>query len=277
MKFDLDTAWKDTTRLLRGSLGLLAVIAGVFYFLPYFAAVLWIPGLAELSSGQIDTSSAAMEARMNELLSGYWWALLLLFILQSVGLLAMLALLRRRARPTVAEALKIGARSVWTYLAASILAGFAISLLIILLISVPVAIGLSALAVIGGILAFVGGIYLFTKLSIVSPVIAIDGELSPIRSLRRAWRLTKGNSLRIFFFYFLLFIAYLVISTIISMLISLIFALGGAEAQLFGEAFNGAFMNTLAALLFACVLASVHAQLTRLYERHRDESNRTTS
>ena len=270
MKFDLDTAWKDTTRLLRDGFGLLAVIAGVFYFVPYFAAVLWIPGLAELSSGQIDTSSAAMEAQMNELLAGYWWALLLLFILQSIGFLTMLALLRRRAKPTVAEALQIGVKSVGTYLAASLLAGFAIGLLVLLLISVPAAIGLNIAVAIGGILALVGSIYLFTKLSIVSPVIAVEGELSPVRSLVRAWKLTKGNSIRMFFFYFLLFIAYLVISTIVSMVISLVFALGGAETQLFGQALNSALMNALAAILFTCILASVHAQLARLRERGED-------
>ena len=277
MKFDLDTAWKDTTRLLRDGFGLLAVIAGVFYFLPYFAAVLWIPGLAELSSGQIDPSSAAMEARMNELLAGYWWALLLLFLLQSIGFLAMLALLRRRAKPTVAEALQIGAKSVGSYLVASLLAGFAIALLLLVLVSIPAAIGLSVAVVIGAMLATVGAIYLFTKLSIVSPVIAVEGELSPIRSLGRAWSLTKGNSLRMFFFYFLLFIAYLVISTIVSMLISLVFALGGTEIQLFGQAFNSALMNALAAILFTCVLASVHAQLTRLRERGEDRAGTAAS
>ena len=35
MKFDLDTAWKDTMGLLTRNLGLLAVVAGVFFFLPY--------------------------------------------------------------------------------------------------------------------------------------------------------------------------------------------------------------------------------------------------
>ena len=32
MKFNLDTAWKDASRLLSRNLGLLAVVAGVFFF-----------------------------------------------------------------------------------------------------------------------------------------------------------------------------------------------------------------------------------------------------
>ncbi|MBL4858488.1 MAG: hypothetical protein JKY36_04730, partial [Erythrobacter sp.] len=94
MKFDLDTAWKDTTRLLRDNFSLLAVVAGVFYFIPYAAALLWIPGLADLTMGQFDPSSPETEAMANEMFAGYWWALVLLGIVQGIGLLAMLALLK---------------------------------------------------------------------------------------------------------------------------------------------------------------------------------------
>jgi len=273
MKFDLDTAWKDTTRLLRDNFGLLAVVAGVFYFIPYAAALLWIPGLAELTMGQFDPSSAEMEAMANEMLAGYWWALVLLGIIQGTGLLAMLALLRRRANPTVGQAISTGSKSVLSYLAAQMLQAMVLAIVVFLLIGIPVATGLTPLAVIGGIAGLVVVAYVLTKLSIAAPVIAIDSQLNPVAALTRSWRLTKGNSVRLFFFFFLLLIAYIVISTIVSMIFALLFAMGGAEVQSFGQAISASLMNALLALFFACVLAAIHTQLTRLHNTSAERNS----
>lgn len=264
MKFDLDTAWKDTTSLVRDNFGLLAVVAGVFYFLPYLAAMLWVPGLSELMMGQFDPNDSAMEARVNAMLADYWWALLLLSIMQTTGFLGMIALLRRRANPTVGEALKIGARGVASYLAASLLMGFAIGLAMVVLVLPGSISGLAILTVFGIIAAIIVSLYLFTKFSISPPIVAIDEELNPIKVLRRSWQLTKGNSVRLFLFYALLIVAYIVVSLVVSMVFSLVFALGGAEAQTFGQAFSSSLMNALFAILFTGVLAAVHGQLTRL-------------
>ncbi len=274
MKFDLDTAWKDTARLMRDNFGLLAVVAGVFYFVPYAAALLWIPGLAELTMGQFDPSTAEMEAMANEMLAGYWWALVILGIVQGAGLLAMLALLRRRANPTVGQAISTGGKSVLSYIGAQLLQAVILVLVAFLLIGIPVATGLTPLAIIGGIAGLVAVAYILTKLSVAAPVIAIDGQLNPVAALTRSWHLTKGNSVRLFSFYFLLLVAYIVISTIVSMVLALLFAMGGAEVQSFGQAISASLMNALLALFFACVLAAIHTQLTRL---HGASANRDTA
>jgi len=274
MKFDLDTAWKDTTRLLRDNFSLLAVVAGVFYFIPYAAALLWIPGLAELTMGQFDPSSPETEAIANEMFAGYWWALVLLGIVQGIGLLAMLALLKRRASPTVGQAISAGGKSVLSYIAAQLLQAIILAIVIFLLIGLPVASGLTPLAVIGGIAGLVVVAYVLTKLSIAAPIIAIDGQLNPVAALTRSWHLTKGNSVRLFFFYFLLLVAYIVISTIVSMVFALLFAMGGADVQSFGQAISASLMNALLALFFAGVLAAIHTQLTRL---HSTSADRTTA
>ncbi|MBA4764059.1 MAG: glycerophosphoryl diester phosphodiesterase membrane domain-containing protein [Erythrobacter sp.] len=272
MKFDLDTAWKDTTRLLRDNFSLLAVVAGVFYFIPYAAALLWIPGLAELTMGQFDPSSPETEAMANEMFAGYWWALVLLGIVQGIGLLAMLALLKRRASPTVGQAISAGGKSVLSYIAAQLLQAVILAIVIFLLIGLPVASGLTPLAIIGGIAGLVVVAYVLTKLSIAAPIIAIDGQLNPVAALTRSWHLTKGNSVRLFFFYFLLLVAYIVISTIVSMVFALLFAMGGAEVQSFGQAISASLMNALLALFFAGVLAAIHTQLTRLHSTSADRN-----
>lgn len=272
MKFDLDTAWKDTTRLLRDNFSLLAVVAGVFYFIPYAAALLWIPGLADLTMGQFDPSSPETEAMANEMFAGYWWALVLLGIVQGIGLLAMLALLKRRASPTVGQAISAGGKSVLSYIAAQLLQAVILAIVIFLLIGLPVASGLTPLAIIGGIAGLVAVAYVLTKLSIAAPIIAIDGQLNPVAALTRSWHLTKGNSVRLFFFYFLLLVAYIVISTIVSMVFALLFAMGGAEVQSFGQAISASLMNALLALFFAGVLAAIHTQLTRLHSTSADRN-----
>ena len=272
MKFDLDTAWKDATRLLRDNFSLLAVVAGVFYFIPYAAALLWIPGLAELTMGQFDPSSPETEAMANEMFAGYWWALVLLGIVQGIGLLAMLALLKRRANPTVGQAISAGGKSVLSYIAAQLLQAVILAIVIFLLIGLPVASGLTPLAIIGGIAGLVVVAYVLTKLSIAAPIIAIDGQLNPVAALTRSWHLTKGNSVRLFFFYFLLLVAYIVISTIVSMVFALLFAMGGAEVQSFGQAISASLMNALLALFFAGVLAAIHTQLTRLHSTSADRN-----
>ena len=264
MKFDLDTAWKETTSLVRDNFRLLAVLAGVFYFLPYMAALLWVPGMSELVMGQFDPNSDRMEAMVQSMFADYWWAFILLTVVQGIGLLSMLALLRRRANPTVAEAMRVGVRSVASYVVATILMGFAIGLAAVLIVAPGALTGMAVLSVIGIIVLVAAIFYLFTKFSMVSPVIGIDGVLNPIEALSRSWKLTKGNSLRIFFFYVLLMVAYFVISTVVSLVFSLVFALGGAEAQTFGNAFSASLMQAVFAVVFIGVLAAVHAQLTRL-------------
>ena len=264
MKFDLDTAWKDTISLVWANLGLLAVISGVFYFIPYLAALLWIPGFSEIAMGQFNPDSAQMEAMVQTLFADYWWAIILLMIVQGIGFLAMLALLRRRASPTVGEALQVGARSVLSYIGASLLMGFLIGLAAILIVAPGALTGLAVLNVIGVIILIGMILYVFTRFSIVAPVIAIDDELNPVRAISRSWKLTGGSSLRIFFFYALLMVAYFVISAVVSMLFSLLFALMGAEAQTFGNAFASSLMNAIFAGVFAGVLAAVYAQLIRL-------------
>ncbi|MAQ65167.1 MAG: hypothetical protein CMN69_00490, partial [Sphingomonadaceae bacterium] len=208
MKFDLDTAWKDTTSLLTRNLGLLAVIAGVFFFIPYAGIAIALPGMGELETAQASGNVDAMMAAVTDLYKTYWWAFLIIAILQGIGLLSMLALVRRRANPTVGEALSTGLRSVPSYIAAQLLQTALIALIAALLVGIGAVTGVSALAALGGIIAFVVICYVVVKLSLAAPIIAIEGELNPVKVLKRSWALTRGNSVRLFFFYLLLLVAF---------------------------------------------------------------------
>ncbi len=264
MKFDLDTAWKDAMGLLSRNRGLLAVIAGVFFFLPYAALAIALPGMGDLEAAQASGNLDAMMGAINDLYASYWWVYLILAIVQGTGLLAMLALVRRRANPTVGEALSTGVKSVPTYIAAQLLQTALFAIVAGLLIGVGAVTGLPALAVLGGVIAFVVVCYIVTKLSLAAPVIAIEGQLNPIRALQRSWALTRGNSIRLFFFYLLLLAAFVVLSIVISLVLGLAFAIAGEQAALLGEAVISGLLNAIMIVVIVCVLAAVHTQLGRL-------------
>ena len=264
MKFDLDTAWKDATGLLSRNLSLLAVIAGVFFFLPYAGITIAIPEMADLQQAQASGNGEVMLAAVADLYTAYWWVFLILAVVQSAGLLAMLALVRRRANPTVGEALTTGARSVPSYIAAQLIQSALVVIVAMLLVGLGAAFGLQLLAALGGVIAFVLICYIVTKLSLAAPVIAIEGELNPVRALQRSWALTRGNSMRLFAFYVLLLIAFVVLSAVLSLVLGLAFALGGEEAALLGEAIVSGLVNSAMIVVMVCVLAAVHTQFRRL-------------
>lgn len=264
MKFDYDQAWRDTTTLLSGNIGLLAVIAGIFFFLPYAALMVALPGMGAMTQPDPAAGPEAMMGAMMDFYRDYWWALLAIGIVQGIGMLAMLALLRRRANPTVGEALATGVKSVLPYLGAQILQTLAVTAIVLVLVGGASLTGSMALAVLFGIVALVLALYVFTKLSLVAPVIAIEGVLNPITALRKSWTLTKGNSVRLFFFYLLILIACMVAGGLLSLILNLGFALGGEEVQLFGAAVVSALINSALVVLFVALLAAIHTQLARL-------------
>ena len=264
MKFDLDTAWKDTMGLLSRNFGLLAVLAGVFFFLPYAGFMIAVPEMGAMQSAQAGGDFEVVMAAVTELYLDYWWVFLLLALIQGVGLLGMLALVRRRANPTVGEALATGARSVPSYIAAQLLQTALIVIVATLLLTVGALTGLNALAVLGGIIAFVITCYIVTKLSLAAPVIAIEGQLNPVKALQRSWSLTRGNSMRLFLFYLLLTVAFIVVSAVVSLVLGLVFALAGEQGALLGEAIVSGLLNAVMIVLMVCVMAAVHTQFSRL-------------
>ena len=46
MKLDINRAWTDAINLIQTNLSVVAVVAGVFFFLPYLAFALLMPEMA---------------------------------------------------------------------------------------------------------------------------------------------------------------------------------------------------------------------------------------
>ena len=260
MKFDMNLAWREASGMVSVNAQVLAIIAGVFFFLPSFAMALFAP-MPEPTTGMDETQAMKMVgAYYSE--AAPW--LILVGIAQAIGVLALLALLTDRRRPTVGEALKSGAVSFLPYFAAQLLLGVAVALAFVVIIGAATASGSVALAAILFPLGFVGLVYVMTKTSLTAPVIVIDGLRNPIRALSRSWNLTKGNSLRLFGFYFLVFLAFIVIMIVISMIVGLIstIALGAGMLSQIANGIMSGFAGALLVVYFVAIIASAHRQLS---------------
>lgn len=262
MKFDMSAAWNEAVRMLSANRQVLLVVAGVFFFLPSVAyGLVFNSQMAGIEAAQAsDPDPGPMLRAMMGMFQEYWWILLLTTIVQWFGTLSMLVLLTDRSRPTVGEALKIGARLVLPYLGAQLLVSCLFGLLLLLPIATGASAGVGA-AVLVGLVAAIVLIYLFTKFLLVSPVIAVERVLNPLAAMGRSWRLTKGNSLRLFLFVFLLSIAFIVVASVASMIAGLVFALAGAEAALVGDAIVSGLVNALFTAIFVAALAAAYRQL----------------
>ncbi len=259
-KFDMSRAWNEALAMLSANRETVLIIAGLFFFLPYLGMMLLLPDMAEGLS-MAGKPGGGPEAAMDALRSFYarhWWVFLLIGLAQAVGMLALLDLLGPR-RPTVGEALKQGTGALLPYIGSQLIAGFGAGLLLIIplaLMAVSPAAGALLL-----IAAIVGLIYLMTKFALVSPVLMIDRQRNPVAALRRSWQLTRGNSLRLFLFIFLIALAVTVAFIVVSMIAGLIFALFGPEGALIGNGLVAALLNAAWAVLILAALAAVHRQL----------------
>ena len=261
--FDMTSAWDEATALLRANRQVVLVVAGVFFFLPYLALTLLLPDLGAAMGGQAPAADPdAMAEAMLASVAKNWWALLLIAVLQAIGSLALLAMLGKSGRPTLGSALGEGFAGLIPYFAANVLVVLALLLVLTLLFSIFSLAGSPALMAIPVGLSLPLLIYVAVKVSLVSPAIAIENSRNPVAAIRRSWMLTKGNSFRIFAFYALLVISFIVISLMVTLVAGLVGALFGEIVNLWLTAIVGSLVNAAMVLVFLAVVAAVHRQLS---------------
>ncbi len=261
--FDMSRAWEEATALLRANMQVVLGVAGVFFFLPYLAISLLVPDMGAVlgtrsMGNDPDAAMAAMEAAFLQ----YWWVFLLLTVIQAAGTLGLLVLMGREGRPTAGEALGTGLAGLLPYLAANILVGVALILVLTMLVMLFSLTGSQALAALPIVLAIPVMIYVYVKISLLAPVIAVEDMRNPVEAVRRSWGLTKGNSFRLFLFYFLLMLAIGIVGLIVTMIVGLILALAGDSVALIGTAIIGALVNAVSVVVFLSVMAAAHRQLS---------------
>ena len=93
MRFNMNRAWNEAVRLLRANKELLALLAGIFIFLPSLATYLIVPQTMALPS-DLDTNNPMPQ--INAYFAEFGPYIIALSVAQYVGLLAMVALFARR-------------------------------------------------------------------------------------------------------------------------------------------------------------------------------------
>ena len=262
-KLDLERAWNEATALLSANRDVVLIVAAVFFFLPNVISTLILPSqdalIMQIEAMGDQPDPEEIFALFGDYFAGSWWIYLVFGLVQAAGVLGLLALLTDRSRPTVGEALAFGGKALIPYIVAQILLGLAVILTPILLIALGAAInpGIAALL---GIVGIVLMIYIWVKFSLLSPVIAIERVMNPIKALARSWRLTKGNSLRLFALYVLLIVALLVLSLVAGLVFAL-FGVLGETVGLLATAIGGGLISMAFTTIMLAVLAAAHRQL----------------
>lgn len=264
MTFDLDIAWRDTRRYLSENAGLLAIMAGIFVFVPYAALLIAMPLVADMPKVPEGATFEVSMAALNTFYGQVWWMFLLVTIVATIGQLAMLALLGRKPHPTVGEAIRIGGKAILPAWLAFLLQSLAINFIGLAIILLATATGSAGIVFFAAIIALGLAIYLTIRLSLVLPLAAIEGSMNPVQMLTSSWKRTKGHGLRLVSFFVLIGIAAIVVALVSMMVSGAVLSLFGAGvAETAGMILSSAVIAALV-VLFTAVLAAIYAQLRRL-------------
>lgn len=258
MKFDMGRAWSDAVAMLMANKDLVIIMAAVFLFLPSLVLAVIAPG-TELE--QAAQNPEAMQAALVAYFAENWPVMLIYGVVSTIGTLAILALLGRSQRPTVGEAIGIGAKAMLPYLAASLVLGFAIGVAAMLVGLVAATAG-AAVGAILGIVVLILAILVMFRMILVAPVMAIEGKLNPIGAIQRSWSLVKGNTRYVIAFILLLMVALIVVSLVTGIVFSLISAMAGSgEVAIWIDGILSSLMGAVFSLLLLAVYAAIHRQL----------------
>lgn len=253
----MEKAWERAIALLRGNTELLAVLAGLFFFLPGFAGVFFI------TQPQVEQGISAEQALI--VLENYMVSvlpyMLVMTAIGAFGRLAMMALFTDRSRPTVQEALKRALALTVPYLLVSLIVGMVLAILATVLVIAPAKAGIPAVTLLTGPAVAAVSIYAVVKVSLAAAVIVAERNPNPIAVIRRSWQLTKGNSLRLLMFYVLLMVPYIVVALLAEGLFGAVGSiLGGQQGQLFVGGAASSLVGAAWGALSAAITAALYEQ-----------------
>lgn len=260
MQFDSNLAWRQASEAVNANREVLFALAGVFVLLPNFAFSLLFP--------QPEPPAGLPPEQTLDFLSSYYgpalpW-LLGVLALQAVGSLALMTLFTDRSRPTVGQAIRLGFTALPSYIAAHILIGIGMGFVGGVLLSIAGITGSKAL--VGLAFAALAAILATTviRTSLTTPAIAVEGLRNPVAALRRSWQLTQGNGWRLFGFYLLIAVAFVVVMAVIMLVVGTLLAVvlgtGGTAKAI--AAFVSTALSTVVTVYFVGIVAAVHRQLS---------------
>ncbi|MFT3967200.1 MAG: glycerophosphoryl diester phosphodiesterase membrane domain-containing protein [Sphingobium sp.] len=238
MRLDLGRTWADASALMRANIDAVSAIAGMFILLPGILSA-WI--LPDRPPPSDKATLADMLNANSDYMAAHWPVISGNALLVAFGSLTLLALLIHPARPTVANAMRIGLAALPFYMLASLL---------------------QTMVVMGGLFLFIlPGIYLVARFLCIAPVAVVEGRHGPVAIAARSFQLTRGNGWRIL----LLLVVILFVAVIVSTAVSLVAGIAGAlllppDLARFLAIFVGAAIEAGLAVSVTLVSASIYRQ-----------------
>lgn len=222
-KFDLGAAWEDSVTLLKSHTALTGAIAAVFLFLPTLAVSWFGPTPIEPAAGaSLDQVMATFRESARQAIPYQ----LLISLIAAIGGIGVMRLWLARTGTSVGDALAFALKMALTVIAVQFLMGLAMAFAGIVLVTPGFLIGggVGALLAVLGMLVFLGAlVYFWSRVSVALPAVA-DRELyNPLAALQESWALTKGNALRIFLFFFLVFVVIIIASGLLGLIAYAVF------------------------------------------------------
>ncbi len=281
MDFDMNRTWTQAVALVGANFQLLAVMAGIFLLLPSALFYVAMPDLlTSLQETDDPDLMMSMLAESMEPLIGYG---VLALLAQVIGYLGMIALMGDD-RPTVGEALKRALSMTPSAIGATLLlalAYIAVAVILSLLLGLVIAVlasvagnGLTTASTFLGVAAMlVAVVYVITRFTLTMPAIMLDGLANPVKAMMRSWQLTKRHAMKIFVFYALLFVSYLVISLLLGSIFGLVaVAFGGGTGSALVLGLANGMIGAGVAMVFSGILVSMYQQLSGVSAQRIDDT-----
>ncbi len=281
MEFDMNRTWTQAVALVGANFQLLAVIAGIFLLLPSALFYVAMPDLlASLEQTQDPDLLYSILAESMGPLIGYG---LLAMLAQIIGYLGMIALMGED-RPTVGEALKRALSKTPSAIGATLLLVI-VYILVAVVLSLVLGLVIAGLASLAGdglaaVTTFLGAIatliviiYVVTRFTLTMPAIVLEGLANPVKAMTRSWELTNRHALKIFVFYALLIISYLVISLLLGSVFGLVaVAFGGGTGSSLVLGLANGLIGAAVAMVFSGILVSMYQQLSGVSSRRIEDT-----
>jgi hypothetical protein len=202
MPFSASRAFSEAFDILKSRFGVLIGTALIFWV--GLIAIMAVFG-GTLMAGVMASAAAGTDPDPAQMFAGMGFSIVLFYLLiyavQFAMALAMMRLCSDRHPPSIGDAIGSGVRGVPTMFGVVIIlaiAGIVVGLVFGLIFgAITAALNSGALSVVLALAGFVLALYVYARLSMLTPVIAIDGERNPIRVISRSWEMTGQAAFKI--------------------------------------------------------------------------------
>ena len=257
-RFDSNRAWQDASGAVKANRDALIALAGVFIALPSFALAVLLPQPEPQPGADLDAAMelAAVYFREN------WLALVALGLLSTIGTMAILTLFGHASRPTVGEAIRKGLAATPITILAQMIVGFVMTGLVLAPVTLLSLGGSKAMGAVGLLIGIAIAGWFWTRTSLTTPIIAVEGTRNPLAAVQRSFILTKGNAGRLLLFLFLLVLAFLIAGELLQIgLAMLVQLVAGPQAGTLTGALMASMVQAAMAVYLASAMAASHRQL----------------